>query len=86
MALSTRTYQRERMWVSLLRHLPEGVNDLPQKMELMPYQALMNTCVRLNNFYKTGEKSGISLFRDNILLHLSGGSGQAILLFQGFLR
>lgn len=48
MALSTRTYQRERMWVSLLRHLPEGVNDLPQKMELMPYQALKNTCVRLN--------------------------------------
>ncbi len=48
MALSTRTYQKERMWVALLRNLPEGVNDLPRKMEMMHYQALKNTCVRLN--------------------------------------
>lgn len=36
------------MWVALLRNLPEGVNDLPRKMEMMHYQALKNTCVRLN--------------------------------------
>jgi hypothetical protein len=48
MTLSTRTYQRERMWVALLRNLPEGANNLPLKMELMHYQALKNTCVRLN--------------------------------------
>lgn len=36
------------MWVSLLRNLPEGANNLPQKMEMMHYQALKNTCVRLN--------------------------------------
>ena len=49
MALSTRSYIKERMWTKLIRNLPEGANEMPVKFELMAYQALKNVCVRENN-------------------------------------
>lgn len=51
MALSARTYIRERSWTKLIRNLPEGANDMPVKMDYYKtFLALKACCVRENRY------------------------------------
>ena len=50
MALSAKSYIKERLWTKLIRSIPEGANEMPVKFDLMTYQALKNSCVRENHY------------------------------------
>lgn len=50
MALSTRTYIREKEWTKMIRNLPEGANEMPLKFCLPDYQSLKACCFRENHY------------------------------------
>lgn len=46
MELSIRTLTRMNEWVRLIRQLPEGLNELPERIDYDTYRSLFNTCSR----------------------------------------
>ena len=46
MELSIRTLARMNEWVRLIRQLPEGLNELPERIDYDTYRSLFNTCSR----------------------------------------
>lgn len=46
MELSIRTLARMNEWVRLIRQLPEGINELPERIDYDTYRSLFNTCSR----------------------------------------
>ena len=48
MALSIRTLMREKLWAKMIRSLPEGVQQLPQKMTYPDYNSMRIVCFRIN--------------------------------------
>ena len=50
MALSARTYIREKNWTKLIRGLPEGANKLPAKFSTNDSSSLKQICLRENKY------------------------------------
>lgn len=64
MALSTRTYIREKEWTKLIRNLPEGANEMPLRFRYPDYHSLKSCCFRESHYetefnYIPSFKSGV---------------------------
>lgn len=70
MELSIRTLARMNEWVRLIRKLPIGANELPEKMDYDTYRALFNTCTR-ENTYDTPYIYSSSFKRERVTINKS---------------
>ena len=61
MALSPRTYIKERSWTKLIRTIPEGANDMPVKLDYQVFLALKQISIRENE--KQEQYSYVPAFR-----------------------
>lgn len=50
MALSARTYIKEKSWTKLIRSLSEGVNEMPVKFLYENFLSLKAVCLRENTY------------------------------------